>query len=94
MINFKHSSETRLHAYTYYNIDGFYKSACVRSKSSYYSNYKLGIKHLIYKYIVKTSYLLSHMPQNNKTPGVGFEPTSPEGHQLTHQILDLEADPC
>ncbi len=21
-----------------------------------------------------------------KTPGVGFEPTSPEGHQLTHQI--------
>lgn len=25
------------------------------------------------------------MPQNNKTPGVGFEPTSPEGHQLTHQ---------
>jgi len=34
------------------------------------------------------------MPQNNKTPGVGFEPTSHEGHQLTHQILDLEADPC
>ena len=59
-----------------------------------YFNYELGIKHLIYKYIVKTSYLLSHMPQNNKTPGVGFEPTSPEGHQLTHQILDLEADPC
>ena len=23
---------------------------------------------------------------NNGTPGVGFEPTSPEGHQLTHQL--------
>jgi hypothetical protein len=33
------------------------------------------------------SYLWANIANiNDGTPGVGFEPTSPEGHQLTHQL--------
>jgi hypothetical protein len=32
--------------------------------------------------------------ENELSPGVGLEPTSPRGHQLARQVkFDLEADP-